>query len=171
MTALVRRRILRALLPAFALLPPCSASARAQAQSVLVNHAFDLEQAGRWRDAIVAWRQVIGAGDVGQGILGLERVFTQLSMEASVLPALDTLLAQRPTDRVLRGAQLRVLGSLGRDGDARTAFDEWTNLVPHDPTPYREYAGQLLNDGRANAADTVLQEASRSLGSTKALAI
>jgi tetratricopeptide (TPR) repeat protein len=171
MSALACRRILGVLLPAFAWLAPFAVSAHAQAQSVMVNRAFDLEQAGRWRDAIVAWRQVIGAGDVGQGVLGLERVFTQLSMEDSVLPALDTLLAQRPTDRVLRGAQLRVLRSLGRDGDARKAFDEWTRLVPHDPTPYREYAGQLLNDGRANAADTVLQEASRSLGSTNALAI
>jgi tetratricopeptide (TPR) repeat protein len=146
-------------------------SARAQAQSAQVNRAYDLEQAGRWRDAIAAWRIVIGSGDLGQGVLGLERVFTQLAMEDSVLPALDTLLAQHPTDRVLRGVQLRVLRSLGRDQDARRAFDAWTLLSPRDPVPYREYAGQLLGDGRAAAADTILQEASRALGSTKELTI
>ena len=165
------RPVLIAAFAACALAARPGAVARAQAQSVLVNRAFDLEQAGKWREAITLWRQVIGAGDVGQGALGLERVFTQLAMEDSVLPTLDSLLAQRPTDRMLRGSQLRVLRSLGRDQDARKSFVEWTLLVPRDPAPYREYAGQLLNDGRAAAADTVLQEASRALGGTKALTI
>jgi tetratricopeptide (TPR) repeat protein len=168
--AAVVRRFASVALVLVALCVPAGA-VHAQAQSVLVNRAFDLEQAGRWRDAIAAWRQVIGTGDVAQGVLGLERVFTQLAMEDSVLPALDTLLAQRPADRALRGAQLRVLRSLGRDKDARAAFDAWTRVVPRDPTPYREYAGQLLFDGRATAADTVLQDASRALGSTKELTI
>ena len=97
--------------------------AHAQAQSAMVSRALDLETAGRWKDAIAAWRQVLASGDVGQGVLGLERVFTQLAMEDSVLPALDTLVAQRPADRTLRGAQLRVLRALGRDADARKAFD------------------------------------------------
>lgn len=149
----------------------CAAEAHPQGQAALVNRAFDLEQAGKWRDAITAWRQVISAGEVGQGVLGLERVFTQLAMEDSVFPALDTLLRTRPADRLLRGAQLRLLRSLGREQDARKAFDEWARVDPRDPAPYREYAGQLLNDGRATAADTVLQEATRALGSTKALLI
>lgn len=140
-------------------------------QGALVSRALDLEQGGRWRDAIAAWRQVLTAGDVAQGVLGLERVFTQLAMEDSLLPVLDSLLAQRPTDRTLHGVQLRVLRSLGRERDARKAFDEWVRMQPGDPAPYREYAGQLLSDGRAGAADTVLQAASRALGSTKALTI
>jgi tetratricopeptide (TPR) repeat protein len=143
----------------------------AQAQTAAVNRAFDLEQAGRMRDAIAAWRQVIAAGQAGQGILGLERVFSQLAQDDSVLPPLDSLLAQAPSDKILRGVQLRVLRSLGRERAARAAFDEWVKLAPHDPVPYREYAGQLLADGRAAAADTVLQQASASLGSTKALTI
>jgi tetratricopeptide (TPR) repeat protein len=143
----------------------------AQAQNAMVNRAFDLEQAGKFRDAIAAWRAVIAAGDGSQGVLGLERVFSQMAQDDSVLPALDTLLRDKPTDRVLRGVQLRVLRSLGREQEARQAFGEWTRLLPRDPAPYREYAGQLLNDGRAAAADTVLQQASRALGSTKALTI
>ncbi|MFI5233447.1 MAG: hypothetical protein ACHQSE_13140, partial [Gemmatimonadales bacterium] len=143
----------------------------AQAQTVAVNHALDLEQAGRMRDAIAAWREVIAAGQAGQGVMGLERIFSQLAQDDSVLPTVDSLLALAPTDRTLRGVQLRVLRSLGREGDARAAFDTWVKLSPHDPVPYREYAGELLNDGRAAAADTVLQQATASLGSTKELTI
>jgi tetratricopeptide (TPR) repeat protein len=146
-------------------------TASAQAQTAAANRAFDLEQAGRMKDAIVAWRQVIATGQVGQGLLGLERVFGNLSQDDSVLVTVDSLLAQTPTDKVVRGVQLRVLRLLGREQDARLAFNQWVKLVPHDPTPYREYASELLTDGRAAAADTVLQEASASLGSTKALTI
>jgi tetratricopeptide (TPR) repeat protein len=157
-----------ALLIVFALRPSAAA---AQAQSAVVNRAFDFEQAGRMREAIGAWRQVIASGQAGQGILGLERVFSALAQDDSVLPTLDSLLVQTPTDKVLRGVQLRVLRSLGREQDAHKAFDEWVKLVPHDPSPYREYAGELLADGRASAADTILQQASAQLGSTKALTI
>jgi tetratricopeptide (TPR) repeat protein len=143
----------------------------AQAQTVAVSHALDLEQAGRMREAILAWREVIAAGQAPQGVLGLERIFSQLAQDDSVLPTLDSLLAITPTDKTLRGVQLRTLRSLGREADARAAFDTWVKLVPHDPVPYREYAGELLNDGRAAAADTVLQQASASLGSTKELTI
>ena len=143
----------------------------AQAQNAVVNRAFDLEQAGKFKEAVAAWRAVIAAGEASQGVLGLERVFSQLAQDDSVLPALDPLLKEKPTDRTLRGVQLRVLRTLGREADARQAFSEWTRLVPLDPTPYREYAGQLLSDGRTALADTVLREASRALGSTKALTI
>jgi tetratricopeptide (TPR) repeat protein len=143
----------------------------AQAQTAAVNRAFDLEQAGRMRDAIAAWRQVVAAGQAGQGVLGLERVFSQLSQDDSVLPTLDSLLVQTPADKILRGVQLRVLRSLGRESDAHAAFELWVSLSPRDPTPYREYAEELLNDGCAAAADTVLRQATDSLGSTKALTI
>jgi len=142
-----------------------------QAQTATVNRALDLEQAGRMRDAIAAWREVIAAGQPAQGVLGLERVFNQLAQDDSVLPTLDSLLAQKPADKTLRGVQLRVLRALGRENDAHAAFDTWVKLSPHDPVPYREYAGELLNDGRAAAADTILQQATASLGSTKELTI
>lgn len=143
----------------------------AQAQNQLIQKAVDFENAGKWRDAIAAWRAVIVEGAAGQGVLGLERVFTQLAQEDSVMPAIDSLIAKTPSDRTLRGSQLRVLRALGRDKDARVAFDEWVRLVPRDPTPYREFAGQLLFDGRVAAADTILQLASRDLGSTAELRI
>ena len=147
------------------------ARAGAQAQNQLIQKAVDFENAGKWRDAIAAWRAVIVEGAAGQGVLGLERVFTQLAQDDSVLPAIDTLLTKTPADRTLRGSQLRVLRALGRDKEARAAFDAWVVLMPRDPTPYREFAWQLLFDGHVAAADTILQLASRDLGSTAELRI
>jgi tetratricopeptide (TPR) repeat protein len=152
------------------LLAALAARAEAQAQNQLYQRAIDLENAGRNREAVVAYRSVIASGLTAQGIAGLQRVFSNLGQDDSVLVPLDSALKQAPTDRVLRGVQLRVLQTLGRDAEARTAFHEWAQLVPRDPTPYREFAGQLLNDGRNAAADTVLQEATTVLGSAKGLA-
>ncbi|MBI1808743.1 MAG: hypothetical protein HYR75_02490, partial [Gemmatimonadetes bacterium] len=129
---------------ATALLAAPPRAAGAQALNAIVQRALDLENAGRWRDAIGAWRTVIASGETAQGVLGLERVFQQLGQDDSVLPPLDSALARAPKDRMLRGAQLRVLRSLGRETDARAAFAAWAALVPNDPVPYREYAGQLL---------------------------
>jgi len=167
-----RRAVAQCIAAALALVAAVTpARTEAQAQNQLIQKAVDLENAGKWRDAIAAWRAVIVEGAAGQGVLGLERVFTQLAQEDSVLPAIDSLIAKTPADRTLRGSQLRVLRALGRNAEARAAFDSWVALVPRDPTPYREFAGQLLFDGRVAAADTILQLASRDLGSTAELRI
>jgi tetratricopeptide (TPR) repeat protein len=152
------------------LLAAPAARVHAQALNQLYQRAIDLENAGRNREAVAAYRAVIANGLTAQGIAGLQRVFSNLGQEDSVLAPLDTALKQAPTDRMLRGVQLRVLQTLGRDTAARAAFHEWAKLVPRDPTPYREFAGQLLNDGRTAVADTVLQEATTVLGSAKGLA-
>lgn len=139
-------------------------SLAAQAQPTAVSRAVDLEQAGRWTDAIVAWRGVLAAGDVEQAALGLERVYAQLGREDSVCALVDSLLALRPTNRVLRGIQLRTLRSLGRTEEESAAFEAWVASAPDDASPYKEYANQLLMDGRAARADTVLQRGVRKLG-------
>jgi tetratricopeptide (TPR) repeat protein len=138
----------------------------AQAQPTAVSRAVDLEQAGRWADAIVAWRRVLAAGDVEQGALGLERVYAQLGREDTVRALVDSLLASRPGNRVLRGIQLRTLRSLGRTDDESAAFEAWVASAPDDASPYKEYANQLLMDGRAARADTVLQRGVRKLGAS-----
>jgi tetratricopeptide (TPR) repeat protein len=141
--------------------------AAAQAQPSAVTRAVELEQAGRWRDAIAAWRQVIDGGDAGQGMLGLERVFSQLGQEDSVLAAVTAVLPAQPANRIVRGVQLRMLRAAGRDADARAAFEAWVTAVPHDAAPYKEYAVQLISDTRAAAADSVLQRGAAALGSSR----
>lgn len=141
-----------------------AAPLQGQAQPTAVSRAVDLEQAGRWADAIVAWRGVLAAGEVEQGALGLERVYAQLGQEDTVRALVDSLLAARPGSRVLRGIQLRTLRSLGRTDDESAAFEGWLAAAPNDASPYKEYANQLLMDGRAARADTVLQRGVRTLG-------
>lgn len=136
----------------------------AQAQPAAVSRAVEIEQAGRWRDAVVAWRAVLDAGDVAQGALGLERVFAQLGQEDSVRVLVDSLLRAQPANRMLRGIQLRTLRSLGRDREEGAAFDAWVAVAPGDLAPYKEYASQLLMDSRTAKADSVLHRGVATLG-------
>ena len=103
-------------------------------------------------------------------VLGLERAFSQLGRPDSLLPLLDTLLARQPNQPTLRTVQLRTLVTARRDEDARRAFDQWVAVTPRDATPYREYARLLLDEQRTLAADSILQEATKWLGSTRELA-
>lgn len=137
----------------------------------LVSKALELEGAGKNREAIAAWRAVIAAGAIAPGVLGLERVFSVVGQEDSLLVALDTLLPLLPRDASLRTAQLRTLATVRRDDEASAAFREWTRLSPRDVTPYREYARVLLFNDRAASADTVLREAEAALGTTRALTL
>ena len=116
----------------------------AQAQNQLYQRAIDLENAGRNREAVAAYRAVIATGLTAQGIAGLQRVFSNLGQDDSVLAPLDTALKQTPTDRMLRGVQLRVLhASDEREIDA--AFAEFADkrigalVVSNDPYYAQRY--------------------------------
>lgn len=139
-------------------------SAGAQAQRNAVARAVEIEQAGRWREAVDAWRSVLASGELAQGALGLERVFAQLGQEDSVRVLVDSLLSGSPGNRVLRGIQLRTLRSLGRGREEAAAFEAWIAAAPGDITPYREYAGQLLSDSRTALADSVLRRGVTTVG-------
>ena len=156
------------------LLAPFARSLGAQespATSAIVARALDAESAGRNREAIGAWREAIAAGAVVPGVLGLERVFSVLAQEESLLVALDTLVPQHAREWQIRSVQLRVLTTVGLDNRAARAFTEWRDLAPTEVAPYREYARVLLFNNRAAAADTVLRQASEALGSTRALVL
>ena len=175
MTARLRARIAASLsVLALILLAPASRSLRAQespATGAIVARALDAESAGRNREAIGSWRAAIAAGAVVPGVLGLERVFSVLAQEESLLVALDTLVPQHPREWQIRSVQLRVLTTIGLDGRAARAFTAWRDLAPTEVAPYREYARVLLFNNRAAAADTVLRQASEALGSTRALVL
>lgn len=155
---------------ATALAVPHGAAAQAQSGEAALQKAIDLENAGKYRDAVVIYRQALTQGAVSSAILGLERAFGALGQEDSILPPLEGLLRGSPRDPTLRGVQLRTLRSLGRDVAARRAFDEWRALDPRDAGPYREYARLLLTDRRAALADSVLQAAVAAVGGTREFA-
>lgn len=174
------RRVPRALAPAFAgvlalLLMGCaeleaqSRPAMISATAPIIARAIDHENAGRYAQARDAWLEVLRAGAAAQGLLGLERVFTMAGDEVRLLPLLDSLIPLTPADAQLRGVQLRTLVVIGRDAAADSAFRAWRALRPRDVAPYRDYARILLYNSRPAAADSVLAEASETLGSTREL--
>jgi len=135
--------------------------------------ALDAEEKGELKRAATAYRAVLaqalapGAGDgdrVALSLLGLERVWAETGARDSVLPIVQRVLVLRPTDPTARGIQLRSLMSLGRDDEARLAFNSWRRAAGTDGAPFREYSRLLLAAGRAQAADSVLSDAARLLG-------
>lgn len=143
-----------------------------QATSVeaALTKALDLEGANKCREAIPFYRRALASEDPVGAVLGLERCYSMVGRPDSLVPVIDSLLLRKPTDPTLRTVQLRTLSTIRRDEDLRAAFGQWTSLVPRDATPYRMYAQVLLEIGRAQAVDSVLQEAGRVLGSRKDLA-
>ncbi len=140
--------------------------------------ALDAEDKGDMKKAALAYREVLqralipgnSDGDkVALSLLGLERVWAELGMRDSIIPVVQRVVQLRPTDPVARGIQLRALVSIGRDEEARIAFTSWRRAAGNDGAPFREYARLLLQQGRAQAADSVLGEAGRLLGSGGAL--
>lgn len=140
--------------------------------------ALDAEDKGDLKTAARAYREVLqralipgnSDGDkVALSLLGLERVWAELGLRDSIIPVVQRVVQLRPTDPVARGIQLRSLVSIGRDDEAKLAFTSWRRAAGNDGAPFREYARLLLQQGRALAADSVLGEAGRLLGSGGAL--
>ncbi|MBA3672346.1 MAG: hypothetical protein H0W68_10040, partial [Gemmatimonadaceae bacterium] len=130
---------------------------------------LELEAAGKYREAIVLFRRALTGAQDQNALFGLERALHELGQSDSLLAPLDSLIARSPREAVYRTVQLRTLGMLGREPQARTAFDRWLAAVPHDPTPYREFARLLLDAGRVSAADSVIARARTALGGTREL--
>lgn len=153
------------------LAPPRPLVAQESPAAPLVSKALEAESAGKNREAIAAWREALDAGAVLAGVLGLERVFSVLAQEDSMLVLFDTIIPRHPREWQLRAAQLRTFATLGLDARAARAFADWRALSPTEVIPYREYARVLLYNGRAAAADTVIRLATEALGSTRALVL
>jgi len=152
-----------------ALLLTSPLAAQPDPAAAVLTRAMDAENQGRAGEAIAAYREAIARGAVIPGVLGLERAFSLVAQEDSVLPALDTLVARFPREAALRQAQLRALVAVGRATEAHRAFDAWREVDPESIDPYRDYARVLLFNGRMASADTVLGEAVRRLGSTRGM--
>lgn len=145
----------------------------AHAQSDLAMRAMEYEDARNFSEAARAYRallqQALAArtpdGDgVALALLGLERVWYDASMRDSIMPVVHDVLRVRPTDPVARSIQFRTLAAASNDGDLAAAFDDWRLRSRDDPAPWREYVRTLLAMGRQRAADSVLVDAQRALG-------
>lgn len=130
---------------------------------------MDLEQAGRYRDAAVAFREALPGPNTVAAMLGLERAYAALGWTDSMVVVIDSAIRARPAEVSFRGIQMRSLQTLGRADAMRDAFERWAREFPREAAPYREYARMLIAAGRAQSADTILQRAQRVLGGSRDL--
>ncbi len=143
----------------------------ARGQEGGLARALDLEAAGSYREAAAAFRAAIAGPDTVGALLGLERAYASLGWTDSLIPILDTLVASRPDDALVRSVQLRALVMAGREAGARDAYEAWAARAPRDAQPYRDYARLLMEGGRTQAADSVLERAVAMLGSGRGVAL
>jgi tetratricopeptide (TPR) repeat protein len=139
------------------------------ARNPTLSRALDLEGAGRCAEAFPLYRQALGEGEIAGALMGLERCAGQARTD-TLLAIIDSVLLRRSRDPVARAMQLRALTGARRFDQARLAFHQWVSAAPRDPAPYREYARRLIEAGMPRSADSVLQTATRALGSPRDVA-
>lgn len=127
--------------------------------------AFEMENAGKYKEAALLFRAAVRAKATPDAVLGLERVYAELGISDSLLAPLDSIIAQQPREVVYRTVQLRTLQILRRDDKLRDAFERWVRAMPKDPAPYREYARILIQFGRPSTADSIVSRGRIALGS------
>lgn len=155
----------------------CTPAASAQSPEVrgtsapTLAGAMELETAGSYRQAASAYRAVLGGVDMPSALLGLERVYAALGWTDSLLPVVDSLIDERPTEPLLLFVRLRALIMSGQEQKAEARFEQWAGQDMANPQPYRDYARLLLDAGRMMAADSVLERAQRALGSGRDVAM
>ena len=126
----------------------------------LVLRALDLEES-KPRDAAVLYRRAFAGNAMVPALLGLERVYTNLSTIDSLLPLIRSAIRVEPRNGVVRSVQLRTLTALQRDDELTAAFRDWVRAAPGEAAPFKEYSRILLESGRSLAADSVLTVAAR----------
>jgi tetratricopeptide (TPR) repeat protein len=156
-------------LAAAIVLTACASLSRAQ--SAPLNRAMQQETAGQLRESIVSYREALKGGDIVAALLGLERVYTQLGWNDSLLAVAEGVVKTNPAEPMARTVQLRVLHTLKRDAGERTAFSEWVKAAPGSIEPYRAWSQLLLADGRTATVDSVLKEAERTFGNLRGLTL
>jgi tetratricopeptide (TPR) repeat protein len=140
-----------------------------EAQEDPYIRAMDLEQAGKYREAVGAFRASLTGANFLPAMLGLERSYAALGWTDSMVAVIDSAIRARPREAMFRSVQLRTLQGLGRNADAREAFERWVRDFPREAGPFREYARMLIDAQQAHAADTLLQRAQRVLGGSRDL--
>ncbi|MDQ2929504.1 MAG: hypothetical protein M3Y05_01615 [Gemmatimonadota bacterium] len=145
----------------------CAVTSRARAQGggESYSRAEALEQDSKFAEAAAAYSQSLASDPASvPALLGLERMDAQLGHLELFLPVVERAIAAKPELAPLREAQLRTLRTLGQRTQLRGAFERWRRDAPGDATPAREYSRMLIADGDVRAADSVLRQAQKDVG-------
>ena len=149
---------------------PVAAQAQAQSQeSPEVLRALELENSGKFREAVPLYRAAISRHPTPIALLGLERSYAELGMSDSLLAPLDSLLTRFPREPIYHVVHMRTYQLLHREDGLRAAFERWVRDVPRDAAPYSEYARVLLELGRPASADSIIELGRVALGSGRDL--
>src|SRR5512140_582968 len=152
------------------LLLVCALASGARAQSQQGTDPYSrgetLELKSSFSDAAAAYSEALARDPANlPALLGLERMDAQLGKLEQFLPVVERAIAVKPQVAQIREAQLRTLRTLGKRDQLHDAFERWRHDAPGDPTPAREYSRLLIADGDTRAADSVLRQAQRDVGS------
>jgi tetratricopeptide (TPR) repeat protein len=151
-----------------AILSP-TARGYAQTESPEVLRAIELENAGKFREAIPIYRAAMRTQPTPIIVLGLERSYAELGMSDSLLAPLDSVITRFPREPLYHVVHLRTYQILRRYDALRAAFERWVRDDPRSSAPYGEYARVLIQLGRPASADSIIERAKTALGSTRDL--
>lgn len=154
----------RTLLAALMMLLASASHALAQGDDAYARGEA-LEEKGHFAEAAAAYGDAVQRDPAAvPALLGLERVDAQLGRLEQFLPILERSIVAKPQLAPLREAQLRTIRTIGTREQLRDAFERWRHDAPGDAAPAREYARILIADGDTRAADSVLRQAQKDLG-------
>jgi tetratricopeptide (TPR) repeat protein len=161
-------------LSALALGSPAKARAQAsqpvtEQESPEVTRAIELENAGKFREAIPIYRQAMRTNPTPIVVLGLERSYAELGMTDSLLAPLDSVLARYPKEALYHVVHLRSYQILRRYDAMRAAFERWVHDDPRNAAPYGTYARMLIEIGQPATADSIVERGRVALGSARDL--
>lgn len=134
-----------------------------------VARALELENAGKFKEAAVLFRNAVSAAPTPNSVLGLERAYAELGMTDSLVAPIDSVITLFPREPIYRMVQLRTFQILHRDDRLRDAFERWVRAMPRDPAPYRDYARILLQLGKTASADSIVARGRVALGGIRDL--
>ncbi len=126
---------------------------------------LEWERRGRYEEAVEAYREELGADRTAVAAwLGLERVLGRLQRLESLIPLIDSALAEAPDHHFVRETQLRVWSSLGDDSGVAAAARQWMAVAPESASPFRQWALAVAGTGRTERAIEILLEGRARLG-------
>ena len=168
------RLIVGLVITALALGTPVSVRAQAsqpvtQEESPEVTRAIELENSGKFREAIPIYREAMRKAPTPIVVLGLERSYAELGMTDSLLAPLDSLLAKYPKEALYHVVHLRSYQILRRYDAMRAAFEKWVHDDPKNASPYGTYARMLIEIGQPATADSIIERGRVALGTARDL--
>jgi tetratricopeptide (TPR) repeat protein len=152
------------------------ADARAQAsqpiteqESPEVTRAIELENSGKYRDAIPIYREAMRTHPTPIVVVGRARACAEHGMTDSLLAPLDSLLTRYPKEALYHVVHLRSYQILRRYDAMRAAFERWVHDDPRNASPYGTYARMLIEIGQPATADSVIERGRVALGPARDL--